>query len=123
MQHFDIVSIAQTIDWFNIMSYDLHDTWDSTDPFIGAVVGAHTNLTEIDLALQLLWRNNIDPPKVALGLGFYGRSYTLANPLCTAPGCPFSEGAPKCSGWRVPSQCWDIIFSRDQPHYCGKVQL
>ncbi|KAJ7932984.1 glycoside hydrolase superfamily, partial [Mycena leptocephala] len=76
---------------FNMMSYDLHDTWDSTDPLIGAFVGAHTNLTEIDLALQVLWRNNIDPPKVTLGLGFYGRSFTLANPLCTAPGCPFSK--------------------------------
>ncbi|KAF7342007.1 putative class V chitinase [Mycena venus] len=94
MQHFDIVNIAQTIDWFNMMSYDLHGTWDSTDPFIGAVVGAHTNLTEIDLALQLLWRNNIDPSKVTLGLGFYGRSFTLANPSCTAAGCPFSGGAP-----------------------------
>ncbi|KAJ6559056.1 putative class V chitinase [Mycena vulgaris] len=94
MQHFDIVNIAQTIDWFNMMSYDLHGTWDSTDPFIGAVVGAHTNLTEIDQALQLLWRNNIDPSKVTLGLGFYGRSFTLANPSCTAPGCPFSGGAP-----------------------------
>jgi chitinase len=34
-----------------MMTYDLHGTWDSTDPFIGAIVGAHTNLTEIDLAL------------------------------------------------------------------------
>jgi chitinase len=24
MQHFDIVEIEKTIDWFNIMSYDLH---------------------------------------------------------------------------------------------------
>ncbi|KAJ7653279.1 putative class V chitinase [Mycena polygramma] len=94
MQHFDIVSISAEIDWFNMMSYDLHGTWDSTDPFIGAVVGAHTNLTEIDLALQLLWRNNIDPSKVTLGLGFYGRSFTLSNPSCTAAGCPFSGGAP-----------------------------
>lgn len=74
MQHFDLVSIARTIDWFNLMSYDLHGTWDSTDQYIGSIVGAHTNLTEIDLALQLLWRNNIDSGKINLGLGFYGRS-------------------------------------------------
>ncbi|KAJ7209087.1 putative class V chitinase [Mycena rebaudengoi] len=94
LQHFDVVKIAKTIDWFNMMTYDLHGTWDSTDPFIGAIVGAHTNLTEIDLALQLLWRNNIDPSKVVLGLGFYGRSFTLTNPSCTTAGCPFSGGAP-----------------------------
>ena len=74
LQHFDIVSIARTVDWFNMMSYDLHGTWDSTDKYIGSIIGAHTNLTEIDLALQLLWRNDIDPGKVTLGLGFYGRS-------------------------------------------------
>ena len=55
-------------------------------------VQAHTNLTEIDQALDLLWRNNIDPLKATLGLGFYGRSFTLADPSCTAPGCKFLYG-------------------------------
>lgn len=82
MQHFDIVQISSIIDWFNIMSYDLHGksqigsnitgivlkewvgTWDSTDPYIGPVVNAHTNLTEIDQTLNLLWRNNVCTPKL-----------------------------------------------------------
>lgn len=34
----------------------------------------------------------IDPKKVTLGLGFYGRSFTLADPTCTQAGCPFSAG-------------------------------
>lgn len=42
--------------------------------------------------MQLLWRNNINPSKVNLGLGFYGRSFELADPSCTAAGCPFSSG-------------------------------
>lgn len=25
-----------------------------------------------------------------MGFGFYGRSFTLASPSCSAPGCPFS---------------------------------
>jgi chitinase len=93
MQHFDIVSIEKTIDWFNLMSYDLHGTWDSTDKFIGPYIAAHTNLTEIDIALSLLWRNNINPGNVVLGLGFYGRSFTLADPSCTTAGCVFTSGA------------------------------
>lgn len=92
LKNFDIVKISRSVDWFNMMSYDLHGTWDSTDKWIGSIVQAHTNLTEIDLALQLLWRNNIDPAKVVLGLGFYGRTFTLAQPSCTSPGCPFSGG-------------------------------
>lgn len=74
MRNFDIVNLEPYVDWFNVMTYDLHGTWDSTDVWIGAIVQAHTNLTEIDQAMQLLWRNNIDPSKVTMGLGFYGRS-------------------------------------------------
>jgi len=29
-----------------------------------------------------------------MGFGFYGRSFTLSNPSCSKPGCPFS-GASK----------------------------
>ncbi|KAF3017889.1 hypothetical protein E8E14_013004 [Neopestalotiopsis sp. 37M] len=92
MKNFDIVGISKIIDWFNLMSYDLHGTWDSTDPYIGPVINAHTNLTEITQSLDLLWRNDIDPKKVVLGLGFYGRSFTLTDPSCNKPGCPFSAG-------------------------------
>jgi chitinase len=82
------------------MAYDLHGVWDGNNPYTQAIVQSHTNLTEIDLAAQLLWRNNIDPSKVVLGMGFYGRSFTLSNPSCTAPGCPFSGGGSpgNCTG-------------------------
>lgn len=98
MKNFDIVAIEKIIDWFNVMTYDLHGTWDTTDRYIGSIVGAHTNLTEIDQTMDLLWRNNIDPDKVVMGLGFYGRSFTLKDPSCSAPGCPFSSGG-------TPGQC------------------
>lgn len=28
LQHFDIINLSRYVDWFNIMSYDLHGTWD-----------------------------------------------------------------------------------------------
>ena len=93
MQHFDIVGLSRSLDWINVMTYDLHGTWDGTDPWIGAVALAHTNLTEIKQTLDLFWRNNINPDKIVLGLGFYGRSFTLADPSCKSAGCPFSGGA------------------------------
>ncbi|PYI28107.1 glycoside hydrolase, partial [Aspergillus indologenus CBS 114.80] len=100
MQHFDIASMQQYVDWFDLMSYDIHGTWDGDSPYTQAVVQAHTNLTEIGDALDLLWRNNIDSSKVVLGLGFYGRSFTLSDSSCTAPGCPFSGGGEpgSCTG-------------------------
>jgi GH18 family chitinase len=51
-----------------------------------------TLIREIDQGLSLLWRNNIPPSKVVLGLGFYGRSFTLSNPSCNTPGCAFASG-------------------------------
>ena len=80
------------VDWFNVMTYDIHGVWDSSDRYTGPYVRPHTNLTEIDEGLSLLWRAGVSAADVVLGLGFYGRSFTLANPKCTDPGCVFSEG-------------------------------
>jgi chitinase len=72
------------------MSYDLHGLWDKENP-IGNVINPHTNLTEIQRAVELLWRVGVPPSKIALGFGFYGRSFRLADPSCTTPGvCQFS---------------------------------
>lgn len=54
------------------MTYDLHGAWDSPEDQIGSYVYAHTNLTEITDALDLLWRNDVPANKVNMGLGFYG---------------------------------------------------
>lgn len=89
LQNFDLESIDASVDWFNFMSYDLHGTWDMGSKWTGAYLNAHTNLTEITTALDLLWRNNIKPSKVNMGMAFYGRSFTLASSSCTGPGCPY----------------------------------
>jgi len=60
---------------------------------IGAIVQGHTNLTEIKLAAELLWRVGIKPEQVCIGFGFYGRSFQLEDPSCSTPGCPFKGGA------------------------------
>ena len=80
------------VDWFNMMSYDLHGTWTNNFMFEGPKVFSHTNLTEVDRCLDLLWRSKIDPTKVVLGLGLglYGRSLTLKDQFCNTPGCPIS---------------------------------
>lgn len=72
-------------------SYDLHGTWDKGNEWTGNFLNAHTNLTEIDDALDLIWRNDIDPGQVVLGLGFYGRAFTATSPSCLEPGCTFES--------------------------------
>lgn len=116
LQHFDIAGIQPNVDWFNLMSYDLHGVWDAASKAIGPYVATHTNITEIDLALDLLWRAGLEPEKLVLGQGFYGRSFTLEDPDCDKPNgvCKFSGGAKegrcsKASGVLTLQEIMDII--------------
>ncbi|KAH7322711.1 glycosyl hydrolases family 18-domain-containing protein [Stachybotrys elegans] len=121
MRHFDITASAKAVDYVNVMSYDLHGVWDANNP-IGSQVLAHTNLTEIDLALDLFWRNKVEPSKINLGIGFYGRSFQLADPSCHTPGCLFLGGAKpgpctKNSGTLSYFEIMDIIRKYDLSPY------
>ncbi|KAK4465900.1 glycoside hydrolase superfamily [Cladorrhinum samala] len=100
LRGFDIVNLEPFVDFFNMMTYDIHGVWDQNVTAIGSFAFAHTNMTEIDQALALLWRNHINPERVNLGLGFYGRSFTMKDPNCMAAGCEFSDGAAggRCTG-------------------------
>ena len=55
----------------------MHGVWDAQSKFVGPYIAPHTNITEIVLGLDLLWRAGVDPGKVVLGQGWV-RSH-LAN--------------------------------------------
>jgi len=101
LQHFDLKGMIKAVDWIHIMSYDLHGVWDKTSPE-GPRMFGHTNITDIDLALNLLWRNNIPPEKLALGLAMYGRTFKLADPTCWRPGCMFSGAGDEGECTKAP---------------------
>jgi chitinase len=52
------------------MAYDLHGTWDADSKYVGPYIAPHTNITEIDIGLDLLWRAGVDSSKVVLGEGW-----------------------------------------------------
>jgi chitinase len=83
--------------------FSLDGLWDAEGKEIGARAFAHTNLTEINMGLELLWRNNINPERVVMGLGFYGRSFTMADSNCMTSGCAFKKGeAPAGECTNIP---------------------
>ncbi|KAF5985649.1 hypothetical protein FCOIX_2003 [Fusarium coicis] len=117
LQYFDIKKLEPTVDFFNIMSYDLHGAWDQNVNWTKPYLNAHTNLTEIESALDLLWRNDISPSKVVMGLGLYGRAFTASSGACTEPGCLFNGPANSgsCSrekGILLNSEIYNEIKSR-----------
>ncbi|KAL3473172.1 hypothetical protein BJX99DRAFT_272425 [Aspergillus californicus] len=116
LQHFDIKKLEESVDWLNTMTYDMHGTWDMNNTWVGPYINPHTNLTEIKNSMDLLWRNDIDPSKVVMGMAYYGRSFTLADPGCTKPGCTYRSGgnAGKCSetvGFLLHSEIQDTVSS------------
>ncbi|RMY34078.1 hypothetical protein D0866_05494 [Hortaea werneckii] len=91
MRGFDLPGLQKYVSYFNLMSYDLHGGWDKHNEFTGPYLEGHTNITEIDNGLDLLWRNDVKPENVVMGFAFYGRSFTMADTSCSTPdGCKFS---------------------------------
>ncbi|KAJ7779317.1 glycoside hydrolase superfamily, partial [Mycena maculata] len=118
LQNYDLPALLAdgVADWVNVMTYDLHGVWDSPADYIGSIVLAHTNLTEIELTFQLYANVGIDPSKITMGIGFYGRSFELVSASCSDPGCPFAGAAPAgpCSanpGTLMYTEIEDILAS------------
>lgn len=100
LRGYNLPSIQKYVSWFNFMSYDLHGMWDKHNQFTGPYLLGHTNITEIESGLDLLWRNQVDPKNVVMGFGFYGRSFTMADSACSEPNgvCEFSTAG-------IPGSC------------------
>uniref|UniRef100_A0A0P0CAT0 chitinase n=1 Tax=Hypocrella siamensis TaxID=696354 RepID=A0A0P0CAT0_9HYPO len=96
LRGFDLENMNRFVSWFNLMSYDLaqHGTWDHDNRFTGPYLRGHTDISEIQAGLDILRRNHIPMENVAMGMAFYGRSFTLGSDDCVDPNgvCQFSRG-------------------------------
>ena len=87
---YDIAAIAKPLDWINLMTYDLHGTWEYKTGHHTAVGPEGDKLT-LPFAVWY-WMNNRDTwekpgiregmpaNKIVLGLATYGRAFGLASP-------------------------------------------
>ncbi len=90
---FDLTGLAEHVDWFNVMAYDLWGSWDPEQ-----TAYAHTDIRMIDEAVDYM-SHFIQKSKLVMGLGSYARTYTLAKEDCTDLGCPFEgPGKAGCEG-------------------------
>ncbi|KAJ7465727.1 glycosyl hydrolases family 18-domain-containing protein [Mycena latifolia] len=118
LQNYDLPNLLAdgAADWVNVMTYDLHGVWDSPADYIGSIVLGGANIARFQMTFQLYANVGIDPSKIVMGIGFYGRSFELSSASCTDPGCPFAGAAPAgpCSanaGTLMFAEIEDIISS------------
>ncbi|KAH8880800.1 glycoside hydrolase, partial [Thozetella sp. PMI_491] len=86
---FDGLDMAQYMDFFNYMAYDIHG-WGIDFGTRQSNMSYPADIREIDTDMLPLWSSKIPPAKVNIGIPLYGRGYTLANTGCSTVGCTAS---------------------------------
>jgi len=91
---FNLRELSKHIDWFHLMSYDIHGSWDD-------IAGSNTDLEYISNTVEnSILNQGVRPDQLVFGMASYGRSMKLTDPDgCTTVGCPISgAGLEGCSG-------------------------
>nr|XP_022318915.1 probable chitinase 10 [Crassostrea virginica] len=90
---YEVDLISQNLDFINLMSYDLHGSWEATTGHHSALyarlgeVGTAAYMN-VDYAVNYWISFGAPADKLVLGLGLYGRSFTLSSSSSTGVGAP-----------------------------------
>ena len=103
---YDLPSLAQHLDWFHLMSYDIYGAWDS-------IAGSNTDMPYIEMTVDYILNQGVDSSQLTLGFASYGRSMKLGDAACATMGCPISgPGMTGCSGEVSLIAVCILIFSK-----------
>jgi chitinase len=73
--NFNLAGLAPSVDYFNLMAYDFHGTWDATTGHQAAFTG-DANGYDIKTAVGLYLAAGVDPGKIVLGAPLYTRAWS-----------------------------------------------
>jgi len=113
---YNLPSLKQDLDWFNVMTYDIAGSWSSE-------VGSHTDMRHIREVMPHFLNEGVPSTSLVFGLGAYGRTFSLTNTDCIDIGCPFNGarggGCPVWDevGYTAYLTIQDIIASGDYIKY------
>lgn len=89
---YDVPALAKYLDFINVMTYDLHGSWDSATgenaPLYAGIADttADSQTLNVDFAINYWIQKGASPDKLNVGMGTYGRSFTLQNTRSTDVG-------------------------------------
>ncbi|KAL9936298.1 hypothetical protein V8E36_005140 [Tilletia maclaganii] len=96
---FDIKAVSQSINWYNLMSYDFYGNWDNVIDTTAPVKDTIRTSWSFTSAIDIYLNAGVDPQKINAGLPAYGRVWTLADVNKNTPGSSGSAGvAGRCTG-------------------------
>ncbi|MFM8597821.1 MAG: glycosyl hydrolase family 18 protein, partial [Mycobacterium sp.] len=73
--NFNLAGLAPSVDFFNLMSYDFHGTWEKTTGHQSAFTG-DANGYDIKTAVDLYLASGVSPSKIVLGAPLYTRGWS-----------------------------------------------
>jgi len=93
---YDFPALSQLVDFFNVMSYDIHGAFDKVTGHNSPIyprsgeTGDERNFN-VDWAVNYILQHGAPADKINLGIPTYGRSFTLNNPSQHGVGVPFNQ--------------------------------
>lgn len=103
---YDIKPLVKCLDFVNLMTYDLHGSWDKV-AYHPAPLFSHPDDSDlnrkltVDKTTQNWLISGVDSSKLVLGIPLYGKTYTLTNSSNTGPLAPIN--GPGQPGWLTKS--------------------
>ncbi|CAL1277040.1 unnamed protein product [Larinioides sclopetarius] len=90
---YDIPGVSRYLDFINVMAYDLHGSWEKTTGHNAPLFerpgeSEGDKILNVDYAIKYWIKSGAPKNKVILGMGTYGRSFTLANAGNNGLGAP-----------------------------------
>lgn len=83
---YEVDKLAGVLDWINLMTYDMHGSWNPDTGHHSALYGPPGSKRTVSHTLQHWMDKGMPCQKIALGMGTYGRSFTLKDPSKTGLG-------------------------------------
>jgi chitinase len=118
---YDLEALAQILDFFNVMTYDLHGPWSkhaghNSPLFPNPADPGHSRASlasAIDIYLDYF---HIPPDKLNIGTGFYGYEFTTAQDLWGACDCArttFARGYGTYIKQRIGQMGWKRYYDSE----------
>ncbi|XP_050390294.2 chitotriosidase-1 [Patella vulgata] len=95
---YDVPAVGKSLDMINLMSYDLHGTWEKQTGHHAPLYsyrGDPTPTLNVDYAARYWVQKGAPREKIIAGMPMYGRTFTLASRSNTGLGAPVTGGGKK----------------------------